>query len=500
MNNSLLFAAAFALLLIVSCDNVDPFEIDQVDFGDPEIGVPLVNSTFFIADLGVDPDNNTEVLSDAEGKVTLRYSDQLDPIEVSEIFPAVIDQEVSIPQNNSEFPIPFNDVDIREGVFKDTKISFDITNPENQPVTVTVSISGITDQTNGITFSRTFQLEANEVWTSAEIDISGMNIEAPQGLVQFNYSAESNSNPNVTLEDISMNLLSLDFSYLEGIFDNAPLPSTEDLIDIEFFNSWVSGGLSLSDPKIVFDIHNSIGIPSELKLNSATVTTIDNEVIELENDLLTDGIAFAYPSLNEVGESKTTQVEINSTNSNIVDLFESKPSAIDYDLDLGFVTDASQPIHFYNDQSNITIDAAIELPLLLKANNLVLQDTIPFADIEFEDIDGTGELKISLINAFPIGVGVNLFFLDDSGEEQFSLIDGSDYISVEANGEQNLTVDDLEPQITSIPISEADILLLPSVTEVLVKVLITTTEEFDDEYVWVYDHHGIDIKLGAILR
>lgn len=500
MNNLLRLATLVALVLLTACDSVDPFDINEIDFGDPEIGVPLVNSTFFIADLGVNPDNNTEVFSDDQGRVTLRYSDQLDPIPISEIFPPVTNQVVNMVVNNLPFPIPFNDVAIRKGVLKDTKATFDITNPENQPVSVTVAISGILDQTTGAAFNRTFQLAANEAWTSDEIDLSGMTVDTPQGLAGFNYTAESNSNPDVTLQSIRLNLKSLDFSYLEGVFDDAPLPSTEDLIDIEFFNSWVSGGLSLSDPKIIFDIHNSIGIPAELKLNAATVTTIDNQTIDLDNDLLTEGLAFAFPSFSEVGESKTTQVEINSENSNIVDLFESKPKAIDYDLDLGFVSDPSQPISFYTDVSNITIDAAVELPLLLKANDLILQDTIPFADIEFEDIEGTGELKISLINAFPIGVGVNLYFLNSAGQELFSLVEGSDYVSVLANGDQELTVEDLEPQISSIPISEEDILLLPLVNNVLIKVLITTTEEFNDEYVWVYDHHGIDVKLGAILR
>ncbi len=500
MNNLLRFAILFALVLLTSCDAVDPFDIDEVDFGDPEIGVPLVNSTFFIADLGVDPDNNTEVLSDDQGRVTLRYSDQLDPISIAEIFPPVTNEVVNIVGNNLGFPIPFNDIAIRKGVLKDTRLTMDITNPVNQPVSVTVTITGIKDQSTGAPFRRTFQLAANEAWTSAEIDLSGMNVDTPQGFAEFSYSAHSNSNPDVTLQNIRLNVKSIDFSYLEGVFDNAPLPSTEDLIDIEFFNSWVSGGLSLSDPKIIFDIHNSIGIPAELKLNAATVTTISNQTIDLDNDLLTDGLSFAFPSLSEVGESKTTQVEINSENSNIIELFESKPTAIDYDLDLGFVSDPSQPISFYNEESNITIDASVELPLLLKANDLILQDTIPFADIEFEDIEGTGELKISLINAFPIGVGVNLYFLNSAGQELFSLVEGTEYVSVLANGNQELTVDELEPQISSIPISEEDILLLPLVHNVLIKVQITTTEEFDDEYVWVYDHHGIDVKLGAILR
>ena len=212
-----------------------------------------------------------------------------------------------------------------------------------------------------------------------------------------------------------------------------------------------------------------------------------------------DGISFGFPALDNVGGSEVTSIEINSDNSNVVDLFNKKPKAIDYDVDL--TIDPSQgEIGFYTDESNITIDAVVELPLFLRANDLILQDTIGFDEIAFDDIEGTGELKLSLINAFPIGVGVNLDFLNDQGDRLFSLVEPSDWVSVEANTDVLLTVDDLEAQIQTVPISDSDVLLIPSVSNVVVRVLVTTTESFSDEFVWVYDHHGIDIKLGAVLK
>ena len=73
-------------------------------------------------------------------------------------------------------------------------------------------------------------------------------------------------------------------------------------------------------------------------------------------------------------------------------------------------------------------------------------------------------------------------------------------MSVSANTDVRLTVEDLEAQISCIPILEEDVLKIPLVSNVLTRVLITTTEDFQDDFVWVLDHHGVDIKLGAILR
>ena len=500
MNKPTLLAVLFCLLFSLSCDNVDPFDIDDVDFGDPAIGVPLVNSTFYIADIGVNPKNNTDVIADSEGRVTLRYSDRLNPVPVSDVYPTVEGESSPITESPQNITLPFHDVEIQNGEFKNTRINFQLTNPENEVLFVTVSIPEIQDASSGQSFTRSYQVAPNAVFSSPEEELTGMMVASPQGHLTLSYSAETATLPSVILTDMMIHYTSLDFSYLEGIFDNSVLPTTEDLIDISFFDSWVSGGLDLSDPKLIFEINNSIGIPAEMKLNYATITTIDDETFELESDLLKDGISFDYPDLNSVGSSAGSSIEINGDNSNVADLFEKKPKGIDYDLDLSISSGQNEVIGFYNDESNITVDAVVELPLYLRANDLVLQDTIAFEEIEYDDIEGTGQLKLSLINSFPIGVSLNLYFLDDQGETLFSLVDDNDWISVPANTDFPLTVDDIEPEISSIPIAEDDVLKIPQINNVLVRLLITTTEGFDDEFVWFYDHHGIDIKLGAVLR
>lgn len=330
-------------------------------------------------------------------------------------------------------------------------------------------------------------------------DLSEWMVNAPQGRLSINYVAETNAGLPVMIEAIRLEFNKLDFSYIEGIFSDVVLPTTEDLIDISFFDNWVSGGLNLSDPKLKFEIQNSIGLPAQLKLNSAEVTTIENETFELESEILNEGVNFGFPDLSSVGESETTIIEINNTNSNVVEFFNAKPKAINYDVDLLIDADA-QELGFYTEESDIQIDAVVELPLLLRANNLVLQDTFDFDEIEYDDIDGTGELMVSLINAFPIGVGINLDFIGDNGNTLFSLINSDEWISIVANLDSALTVDELEAQIISIPISEEHVNMIPSIDKVLVRVLVTTTESFDQDFVWVFDHHGIDVKLGAIIK
>ena len=70
---------------------------------------------------------------------------------------------------------------------------------------------------------------------------------------------------------------------------------------------------------------------------------------------------------------------------------------------------------------------------------------------------------VSLINAFPIGVGINLDFIGDNGNTLFSLINSDEWISIVANLDSALTVDELEAQIISIPISEEHVNMIPSI-------------------------------------
>ena len=488
-----------ALLICYSCNNVDPFDIEDVDFGDPEIGVPLVNSTFYISDIGVNPDNNTEVVSDSEGRVTLVYKDDFNPIGIKEVFPKVEDQQVSIFQNNQAFNLPFHNIDIRAGVLKNTNVHFEMRNPFNQSVTVVLSIPEIINNSTNSPYLKSYTIDAGENFRSPEEDLSGYTVSSENGELVLSYSAVTSSNVQVALSDINIDFTELDFAYLEGIFSEATLPSTDEMIDISFFDSWVSGGLNLADPRLTFEIENSIGIPAEVKLNSANITTIDDATYAFESDLLSSGAAIDYPTLGNVDGSENTTVEFTSDNSNVADLFTKKPKAIDYDLEITIDSDENS-IGYYTDESSLIIDATVEVPLHLRANDLILEDQIGFDEIAFDDIEGTGELLMSLRNGFPIGVGVNLLFLDDNGEILFSLKDADDWIRVDANVDESLSVEDLEAQVISIPIEDEDVFLIPAVRNVLMRVLVTTTDTFADEYVWVYDHHGIEVKLGAVIK
>jgi len=58
----------------------------------------------------------------------------------------------------------------------------------------------------------------------------------------------------------------------------------------------------------------------------------------------------------------------------------------------------------------------------------------------------------------------------------------------------------LDDQVHDIIITEENIGKIPSIDKVVVKAKITTLDTFGEDYVWLYNHHGIDVNLGAIIH
>ena len=60
-------------------------------------------------------------------------------------------------------------------------------------------------------------------------------------------------------------------------------------------------------------------------------------------------------------------------------------------------------------------------------------------------------------------------------------------------------LEELTPQTFLIEISEEDVNQIDNISKVIVKSKVSTLDQFGDDFVWLLNHHGIDVKLSAIL-
>ena len=497
--------------ICVACSDVDPFQIDNVDFGDPEIGLPLVNSTFLISDFGTNPNDNTSVILDDQGRLTLRYNGKVLEQNKDFVFPPLpFLQYIQIIGTQMPFSFEAVEVDgedesplagviIEKAIFDDTNVKFRYDNSTADPVTVTMTVPEFT--LDGQVFAVTHLVQPNSIFESDFISIEGYTVETETNSFTFNYDAVTPSGESIVLNKAEMFVDVLSFSYGEGNFGKRVHQLSEDIVDIGIFKQWVSGGLSFDQPSVTFDIENSFGFPVRAAFNTLELETINGEIFELTGPVIEEGINFNYPTLDQIGQVQSTVFTFDKTNSNLGDLFNEKAASITYDVDA--ITnpdnDTSVTGHF-TEESFFTVNVALDLPMSLKANDLIIADTIAFEKIEFDQVDSTGQLKLKVVNAFPMDLSLNMDFLAADGSELFSLVNDAEWLTVNASPDPVLTLDMLDDQVHDIIITEENIGKIPSIDKVVVKAKITTLDTFGEDYVWLYNHHGIDVNLGAIIH
>jgi len=150
-------------------------------------------------------------------------------------------------------------------------------------------------------------------------------------------------------------------------------------------------------------------------MNIMDIITIDGDKLPLESNFITDGINFDFPSLDEVGEVKTTYFNFNKDNSNIDVILGAGPVAVDYDMDAVPNPDMDTTIRgFITDTSAFVVQVAVDLPIYGTASGFEARDSFKVSFDEYNDVDDI-EFKIVSENGIPLDVGLQIYFADQNG-------------------------------------------------------------------------------------
>ncbi|MFK7931938.1 MAG: hypothetical protein AB8G22_00420, partial [Saprospiraceae bacterium] len=186
-------------------------------------------------------------------------------------------------------------------------------------------------------------------------------------------------------------------------------------IAIDFFENWQDGRVFFEEPTINIRIDNSFGIPTRSVVNAFEVMSATGETIALTSPVLEEGIDFNFPTLNEIGETKTTLFSFTNENSNIARVLGSAPIAVIYDVDAATNPDAETMVSgFVTDSSKFSVNVEVDLPLYGNADGFIVTDT--FA-LDFGDIDEvvTAEFKVVTENDLGLDVELQAYFVDNAG-------------------------------------------------------------------------------------
>lgn len=515
--------AYLPLLLLQSCLK-DDFDFDKLEdpVYSPEIAVPLAYADLSIEDYLPQLNEGDLLVVDSTNFCSLVYHDTLFSLQASDI--------VSIPDQNFLRSITLNaaqlallnssgsvtvtasqvitfqnsgGAEIDSMVLKTGNWNFSVST--DLPHNVSVNISVPDARNNGVPFAASQQYLYNQPGTSiATYDLGQYHFDLTAGGTSFNrlsivyqVTVTSTGQPAASSHfiNIDQSFSSCAYEKLFGYIGQHSLAGTPDTLKISIFkNSPATGTFVLAEPKVKVEFSNSFGLPV-----SGSVITFDGintsgNTVSMASDF-PNPLPILSPDLGSIGQSMTSTVNLNNTNSSIVNFIQQQPEKLIYRVNAISNPAGNVIQNFVLDSSRLRINVEVELPLYGRAQDFSLIDT---TDFEMKDIENIESLTIrtDVTNGFPFEAGCQVYFLDDNFMLLDSLLKPYQNIipsaAVDAAGKVTVPAH----QVTDIVIDQS---ILPSVLKsknVIIKSTASTANNGTTN-VKIYADYRFAVKLGA---
>jgi len=510
------FLTLLCLLGLSAC-TPSPDELSDAELSvtTRSIAIPLVNTVVSVIDFETEGDSgNVSVSADAEGRVTVQYDGEVVSRDWSVISPPLplagfsfqdsVHNVVITKPDGSNF---LADEVINRIDFAEWNIRYVINHQYTDDLTITITIPQIIR--DGVAYTETIMVPydgsaASTSYTTEPTSLDGYSFVTTDITIdndfQLIYDARLPSGERVLVDESAGLFQPFNPSYVEGYLGSDKFDVRGDIVPVDLFSVWKSGGVVFEDPSIDLYIENALGLPLAAQFEEFSITTVAGEDIPVQASAVDEGIDLAYPSIAERGQAKITTFSFDKSNSNIRDLFSERVQRVNYDITALYNRDSTgmQDQHI-GEGGYFSADVSVVLPLEGNIRELVLTDTIDL-NFSFSDYDQiiSAEIKSIIENEFPLDLSYQLYFTDAAGVAVDSLFDQRTSVSgaaVDANGRTIAG----EPVTTFITISPDKWKNIQTASRVVFDFMLDS-KTINDSPLWVYDDYDILIKMGAILE
>ena len=428
--------ALITALLFHSCEDqfAELANIDGIRY-EAEYAIPILDSEINMNDLLENFEEDASLTVDPDGLLRFQYTGDVLSRDAEDIFRginATINDFPFIPLVSQRQALPFSSaggLELDRLILGGGTLTYAVENEYDRPVTVSLTFPTVT--LDGEPLSVSGELEAYSGTGSPPVftNLGGELLEiAGYTLLPENDSiyietvlTDADGNELDPSPGSAIVITDFTFEYAEGYLDNIIYEGGRDTIEIDFFDNWIRGDVYFEDPKITFNIENSFGVPTESVINVFNIITAEGDILPLESSFIDDGIAFPYPTIDEIGAIKNREFIFTTENSNIDEVLGSKPVAVDYDVNALTNPDGNTDIRgFITDSSYYRVQVAVELPLYGSAADFEVRDTF---EIDFSQYDDIREVYFKVVadNELPLGVSIQGEFQDENGNLLTSL-------------------------------------------------------------------------------
>ncbi|MFP4555940.1 MAG: hypothetical protein ACLFNU_03620 [Bacteroidales bacterium] len=491
--------------LTVSCWDVNDYDDFGVEPFEQSWVFPIMNSEISFKEMVERSGENTTVEEndDVTGHPNLYYMAIRDTVDAGfannqfSLTDLGFNYNVTLDKANpsKSFPVEFeysDTYDVVEGqevdhvVFYDGDIQLEITNNFNHTIDLTVNIKSLKEDGNSLTIQRENFTAGSSIYESHSLD-ENWELDLHDGenyntfVVTFTINSSESIGSFTGNLTASMQFNTLDYEEIWGKF-NKDFNVPDQVFTLSAFNSTVLAEQYFANPVFTLNFDNSYGIPLSINFptfeasnNQGDVEPIlnDPDYVLGENDLnLSD-----YNIIDRVEApdepAVKTSLTLNSTNSNVDDIFRIAPNKIAFGVDFSIGDDTDNHDYFISRSSSVCLATDIVVPLDGWAVTHLLADTImdvPWpdiaGDIEYLEDDYEATLKFKMTNELPLNMRFSVITL---AEETLQPVD-----TLQFNSE--MYDDGTFDLVVGADVDADGVLVEPSVSYLTITL---TPEEFD---------------------
>lgn len=206
--------------------------------------------------------------------------------------------------------------------------------------------------------------------------------------------------------------------YVKGYMGQHTFDLGNQQTAISFFSKLKGGTLELEDLTARVMVTNPFGIDGEITIPYMRGVLAGGQKVDLTAPFIgsTQTVPRSYENPRQLG---ILDFELNQQNSNIKPLLQQLPQKLEYAVKVDINPNGNyynyQDFAWYNDKLEANLD--IEMPVSLKADGIVLRDTVDFrleGSGNARDRIREGTLVLNMESSYPLEGEVQVYFLNAS--------------------------------------------------------------------------------------
>lgn len=478
------------LLFLFSCEVIENPGLVKAPAWNPAFASAIIHTEVSFQD-ALDMVNTGDYLEiDASGALALVYEGNL--LE-GQKFSIISLPDFSVPMFSPSFDFPFPISGIESISLKQGTLDVVFESNTSEDFAVDLTISALYEE--GKSYQKTVEFSGTGEHRFS-IPLEGMEIKPHADQMHFEYDAFTSGDKHaIGLDNFEYIVTGLDFNYIQGSFAQQVLELSTDSLRISLDSSLKELDFSLAEPEFTFTASNSFGIPLEFKVEKLQIFQNGAEAIDVQSQELREGLVLNYPSTSEIGISKTTEIRINKDNSNIEQAMSMIPDGITWGIAATIFPDSNVQAGFLLDSSSIGVDLKARLPLKGSLGEVEISQILD-TEIDKVDILSAAGLRLLVENEIPLGIALQVYFLDENEVVQDSIFDGFATLLEAAPVDANGFVSGPASSTLDIDLDETKLQKLFEARYFMLKAKVSTTDK-GASTVHFSSHNKLRIKMGV---